>query len=135
VKIKDISLKTSTPASTLRYYEKIGLLPTISRQSGQRVYSESMLWRVNFINAAKSTGFTLEEIKLLFQHADNNNDWRYAANQKLDQINNQIEQLQRMHMALSHVVEQGCLDDGIAMFANKTELSNIKRRQENTECK
>jgi DNA-binding transcriptional MerR regulator len=131
MKIKDISLKTSTPASTLRYYEKIGLLPAISRQSGQRVYSESMLWRVNFINAAKSTGFTLEEIKSLFHLADNNSDWRDAANQKLDEINRQIKQLQRMHTALSHVIEQDCLDDGIAMFANKTELSNIKKRQEN----
>ncbi|MDO6695274.1 MerR family DNA-binding protein [Aliiglaciecola sp. 3_MG-2023] len=132
MKIKDISLKTSTPASTLRYYEKIGLLPEISRQSGQRVYSESMLWRINFINAAKSTGFRLEEIKSLFQLADTNSDWRYAANQKLDEINKQIERLQRMQVALSHVIEQDCLDDGIAMFANKTELSNIKRRQENS---
>lgn len=123
MKIKDISLKTSTPASTLRYYEKIGLLPAISRQSGQRVYSESMLWRVNFINVAKSTGFRLEEIKSLFQLADNNSDWRNAAKQKLDEINKQIAQLQSMQVALSHVIEQDCLDDGIAMFANKTELS------------
>ena len=123
MKIKDISFKTSTPASTLRYYEKIGLLPTISRQSGQRIYSESMLWRINFINAAKSTGFTLEEIKALFQQADNNGDWRHAAKQKLNEIQRQIQQLQEMHAALSHVVEQDCLDDGIAMFAQKPELS------------
>lgn len=126
MKIKDISNKTNTPASTLRYYEKIGLLPAISRHSGQRIYGESILWRINFINAAKSTGFTLKEIKALFQQADNKGDWRLAATQKLDEIKKQILQLQKMHAALSQVVEQDCLDDGIAMFAQKPELSLIK---------
>jgi DNA-binding transcriptional MerR regulator len=119
VKIKDISSKTGTPASTLRYYEKIGLLPTVARQSGQRVYTESMVWRVNFINAAKSTGFTLEEIKELFQLSDNDGNWRDAANIKLNELALQIKKLQSMHGALSHVLEHNCLDDGIAMFAQK----------------
>tara|TARA_R110002073_G_C9485949_1_gene580437 strand:- start:2340 stop:2750 length:411 start_codon:yes stop_codon:yes gene_type:complete len=131
VKIKDIASKTDTPASTLRYYEKRGLLPTISRESGQRVYGESMLWRVNFINAAKATGFTLEEIKTLFQQADNKGNWRLAATQKLDEIQKQILQLQNMHSALSHVVEQDCLDDGIAMFAQKPALSSVNRHLHN----
>ena len=122
MKIKDISSKTGTPASTLRYYEKIGLLPTVSRQSGQRVYTDSMVWRVNFINVAKSTGFTLDEIKALFQLSDNDGNWRDAANIKLSELTLQIKKLQSMHSALSHVLEHNCLDDGIAMFAQKHDL-------------
>jgi DNA-binding transcriptional MerR regulator len=123
MKIKDIASKTNTPASTLRYYEKIGLLPLAERQSGQRVYSESMLWRVRFIGAAKSTGFTLDEIQALFQQADNLGDWRNTAQQKLHEIESQISQLQKMHVALTHVIQHDCLDDGLAAFAEKPELS------------
>ena len=123
MRIKDISTKTGTPASALRYYEKIGLLPTVSRQSGQRVYTEPMVWRVNFINAAKSTGFTLEEIKALFQLSDNDGNWRDAANKKLSELALQVKKLQNMHGALSHVLEHNCLDDGIAMFAQKPNIA------------
>ena len=126
MKIKDIADKTSTPASTLRYYEKVGLLPIVQRSSGQRIYNESMVWRVNFISAAKSTGFTLSEIKALFQLADTNDNWRSAAIQKLNEIEKQMQQLQKMHSALSHVVEHDCLDDGIASFAQKSDVLLFK---------
>ena len=133
MKIKELSTKTGTPASTLRYYEKLGILPVASRHSGQRVYSESMVWRVNFIRAAKSTGFTLNEIKALFHLADNNDNWRNAANVKLNEIEQEIQKLQKMHAALSHVVEHDCLDDGIAMFAQKSDVLLYKNVSEDSQ--
>jgi DNA-binding transcriptional MerR regulator len=51
---------------TVRYYEKIGLMPKPKRkESRYRVYDESDLARLKFIFRAKQLGFTLKEIKEL----------------------------------------------------------------------
>lgn len=56
---------------TLRYYEKIKLLPTPQRtSSGYRYYPEETLTRLAFIKQAKDSGFSLEEIKQLFSIID-----------------------------------------------------------------
>jgi len=49
---------------TLRYYEKIGLLKHVQRNSsGHRVYSNKDIDWVSFIKRLKDTGMRLEEIK------------------------------------------------------------------------
>ncbi len=65
-KIGDVSKQLGVSAHTLRYYEKIELLPTITKnQSGQRVYSESIIQRIQFIRRAQRMQFSLDEIKQL----------------------------------------------------------------------
>ena len=55
-------LTTLTP-HTLRYYEKLGLLTNISRNSsGHRAYSQADIDWVTFINRLKATGMPLEQI-------------------------------------------------------------------------
>ncbi len=57
---------------TLRYYEKIGLLPRIGRSgSGIRAYGERDLSRLRFIQRAQKMGFTLAEIGMLLTMRDN----------------------------------------------------------------
>jgi MerR family redox-sensitive transcriptional activator SoxR len=51
--------------SALRYYESIGVLPNPQRESGQRRYEAGVLQRIEFIQAAKRAGFSMEEMKLL----------------------------------------------------------------------
>ena len=122
MKISEVAKKTNTPASSLRYYEKIGLLPKVNRISTQRVYPDSIIWRVNFINAASATGFSLADIKSLFDHADNDLDWRKLAKQRLGEIEIQIQQLNKMTDAIKHIIQFDCLDTGIAMFSQKPDL-------------
>ncbi|TLZ19504.1 MAG: MerR family DNA-binding transcriptional regulator, partial [Gammaproteobacteria bacterium] len=47
--IGEVAREAGVPASTLRYYEKAGLLPAPPRRSGQRCYSEAVFGRINLI--------------------------------------------------------------------------------------
>jgi DNA-binding transcriptional MerR regulator len=51
-------------ADTIRFYERIGLLPKPERkESGYRVYDQAALKRVRFIKQAQSLGFSLDEVQ------------------------------------------------------------------------
>jgi DNA-binding transcriptional MerR regulator len=69
--IGQLARAASVPTSTLRYYERIGLLQPVARTAGNyRLYDEKALERVHFIRAAQATGFTLEDITALLQLQD-----------------------------------------------------------------
>lgn len=54
------------PTSTVRYYERIGLLEPENRSYGNyRLYGEVSLNKVKFIRSAQATGFTLDDTKAL----------------------------------------------------------------------
>ncbi len=58
-----IAEQFNVTAHTLRYYEKIGLLPPISKNSrGQRIYSQRDIDRLHFIKRAQRMHFSLKEI-------------------------------------------------------------------------
>ncbi len=62
-RISDAARRTGLPTSTLRYYERIGLLPAPERtDSGYRAYEERALDRLAFIARARDLGLRLEEI-------------------------------------------------------------------------
>lgn len=89
-------------ADTLRYYEKIGLLPHIARTpSGLRNYTQKDISRIQFIKRAQSIGFTLDEISQLlsFREAPQKAkpEVRKLANEKLKDIRNKLDVLQRLH--------------------------------------
>ena len=63
INIREMSERSSVPASTLRYYEKLGLITSERETSGShRRYSESTFHRVIYITLAQRAGFSLEEI-------------------------------------------------------------------------
>ncbi|MED1949443.1 MerR family transcriptional regulator [Brevibacillus centrosporus] len=69
--ISDIARLTGISAYTLRYYEKIGVLPDPTRQEGRkngiRRYSDQDLRFIRFIHGLKQTGMKLEEIAAFVQ--------------------------------------------------------------------
>jgi DNA-binding transcriptional MerR regulator len=66
--IGQLARAAGVPTSTVRYYERIGLLHPDARTAGNyRLYSEEALERLHFIRAAQTTGFTLEDITVLIQ--------------------------------------------------------------------
>jgi MerR family redox-sensitive transcriptional activator SoxR len=63
INIREMSERTSVPASTLRYYEKLGLITSERETSGShRRYSESTFHRIIYVTLAQRAGFNLEEI-------------------------------------------------------------------------
>ena len=61
MKIQEVSERYGLSADTLRYYERIGLIPTVNRtESGIRDYNELDIRRVDFIKCMRSAGLPLE---------------------------------------------------------------------------
>ena len=66
-----LSKRTGVNSETIRYYEKIGLMPPPSRSSGgHRVYGQSDLKRLSFIRRSRELGFTLRETRDLLELVD-----------------------------------------------------------------
>ena len=61
--IGEVSERTGVPASTLRYYDDLGLVRPAARSAGQRRYSSSSVRDVGLIVYLRDVGFTLAEIK------------------------------------------------------------------------
>lgn len=69
--ISQLARAGGVPPSTVRYYERIGLLYPEERTAGNyRVYDEESLARLRFIRAAQATGFALEHITTLLHLRD-----------------------------------------------------------------
>lgn len=61
MKISEVSEQSGLSVDTLRYYEKIGLLPPVNRtESGIRKYSELDVRRVDFIKCMRTAGLPIE---------------------------------------------------------------------------
>jgi DNA-binding transcriptional MerR regulator len=65
--ISQLADRSGVPATTLRYYEDVGLLPAGRTPAGYRSYGEDAVERLGFITAAKRLGLPLEEIAELLQ--------------------------------------------------------------------
>ncbi len=63
MQISDVSEKFDISPDTLRYYERVGLLPPVRRsKSGLRDYSESDLMWIDFIKCMRSAGLPIEQL-------------------------------------------------------------------------
>lgn len=74
--IGEISEKLEIPASTLRYYEEIGILTNVKRtKSGQRIYEECHMNRLKTILCFKCAGFSISQLQhfFLFENAEKDN--------------------------------------------------------------
>ena len=85
--IKEISARLNIPASTLRYYEKRGIIGPLARRTGVRVFSEEDLKLLQIVQCLKKTGMPIEEIRQFAERAD-------LFEHHKAQIEHQIEQLQ-----------------------------------------
>ena len=102
--IGEVSVRTDVAATTLRYYEQIGLIPAPARAGGQRRYDDAVIDRLNVIRLCKTAGFSLDEIQLLFtDDAPGRPASRALAETKLAEIDAKISEL---HLARA-IVEWG----------------------------
>lgn len=69
--IGQLASAAQTPAATIRYYEKIGLLSSPSRTDGNyRQYSSDDLDRLAFVRRAREIGFTIDQVRSLLAFSD-----------------------------------------------------------------
>ncbi len=125
-RISEVSRKINLSADTLRYYEKIGLLPPVSRNSaGIRVYDDQDLSRLGFIRRAQTMNFSLAEIGQLLEMRTSpqnaRNEVRELTQRKLLEVEKNLGELGTLRDELQLLVnlcqgsEEGCpILEGIA---------------------
>lgn len=92
-------------ASTLRYYEEIGLIKPVARNGLRRQYNEETIAQLALITLGKAGGFSLEEIRSLFDGNQTPTLTGAALHQKADELDSQIERMTTMSRLLRHVAE------------------------------
>ncbi len=114
--IKEVSEKTGISAHTLRFYEKEGLLPDIERNTnGVRMYCDDNITWIETVQALRSTGLPLAEIKQyleLYRSKDSTLEQRkelllHQKNKVEDQISRLIKTLEILNYKLALLDAQG----------------------------
>jgi DNA-binding transcriptional MerR regulator len=94
--IGEVARRTGIAATTLRYYEQIGLLAPAARVGGQRRYGDAILARLEVIRLCKTAGFALDDIAVLFaDDAPGRPVSRALARSKLAEIDARMDELRR----------------------------------------
>ncbi len=100
MRISEVAKTTGIPVSTIRFYEKRGVIPKPARNGQDRSFSEKDISTLQFVRDAQSVGLLLSDISNLVQGS-----WETAELQELvtkhrQDIQKQIETLQRIDGAL-----------------------------------
>lgn len=96
--ISEAAQKTGLPPSTIRYYDKEGLLPNIKRKNGIRVFEDMDLRLMGLLTCLKNTGMPIKRIREYVELTSKGDDTlqeRYEIIKSQRQfVLDQIEQLQ-----------------------------------------
>lgn len=110
--IGEVARRAGLATSSIRYYERIGLLPEPDREGGQRRYRADVLGKLGFIGVAQSAGFKLREIKELIAGVDGTDGLgepiRTLSSHKLVEVEALLERTQAMKGWLEVAKECGC---------------------------
>ena len=108
--ISEVSQKYGLPADTLRYYEKVGLIPPVNRkESGVRDYTETDCGWVEFIKCMRGAGLSIEtliEYVSLFRRGNRTLQKRkQLLIKERDALQQRVEQMQQTLNRLNHKIE------------------------------
>lgn len=91
--------------STLLYYDKIGLLKPSSRnEANYRLYTDADVHKMELINTYRQTGLPLDEIAQLLESDENKSC--SILEQRLQQLNKEINQLRQQQQVIVQLIEQ-----------------------------
>ena len=106
--IGEVARRAGVATSTVRYYERRGLLAADARRSGQRRYRASSLRTLVFIGMLQDAGLSLDDIAAVLD-AEDIGEWKGVAEQRLAVLDAEIERLQHAAMYLRGAL--GCRFD------------------------
>jgi MerR family redox-sensitive transcriptional activator SoxR len=126
--IGEVARRAGVATSSIRYYERIALLPEPERVHGQRRYDADVLGKLGFIGVAQSAGFKLAEIRELIDGVDSAtgmaNQMRSLSSRKLDEVEALLERTKAMKGWLEVAKECGCASPAeCALFPAPDEAS------------
>jgi MerR family redox-sensitive transcriptional activator SoxR len=108
--IGEIARRAGLRPSAVRYYERVGLLNPVPRAGGRRRYDSAAFHRLSAIRLAQRAGFSLDEIKRLFEaeRRPGGAGWRALVESKLREVRARIDEAQMMERMLLESLECGC---------------------------
>src|SRR5262252_3938689 len=109
--IGQLGRATDTKVETIRYYEKIGLLPAPRRTAGNyRSYAAEHLERLGFIRRARQLGFSIEDVRELLKLAAHGErsceEVDHLVARHLETTERKIEALTRLRRELSGTLDK-----------------------------
>lgn len=105
--IGQVAKLTGLPASTLRYYEEMGLIRAVGRHGLRRVFSAAVLDQLALVTLGRNAGFTLEEVGQMFKAGAPAEIDRTMLRTKADELDHKIKQLTAVRDGLRHAAECG----------------------------
>jgi MerR family transcriptional regulator, redox-sensitive transcriptional activator SoxR len=106
--IGQVAEESGLPASTIRFYEKAGVLPKPSRIGGRRQYGPSILERLAVVDRARACGFSLTEIRQLFygfrDGVQPSERWQVLARRKISELDEMAHKI----AATKELLQRAC---------------------------
>ena len=100
--IADVAKRAGVPASTLRFYEKQGLIKSVGPQGVRRQFTPGVLDQLALIALGQAAGLSLDEIRsMLSPHGGPNIDRKVLAS-KADEIEAKVRHLRAVGRGLRH---------------------------------
>jgi MerR family mercuric resistance operon transcriptional regulator len=110
IQIGELSHRSGCNIETIRYYERIGLLPPPARSASRyRLYDDGSVRRLSFVRRARELGFSLDEVRTLLalsseQNRDACAEVRDVAASHLADVRAKIADLRAMERVLADAV-------------------------------
>ena len=109
--IGTLSDRTGCHIETIRYYERIGLMPRTARsEGGHRLYGDADVRRLGFVCRGRELGFTLDQIRTLLRLVDGGRytcaHVRRITAAHLDDVHRKIADLRTIERVLGDMVAQ-----------------------------
>ncbi|AOE85324.1 helix-turn-helix domain-containing protein [Pseudomonas sp. TCU-HL1] len=103
--IAEVARRTGLPSSTLRYYEKKGLITSLSQQGTRRWFAPGILGQLALISLGQAAGLSLDEIRSMFSPNGEPNIDRKLLLARAEEIDALVKRLQAMSHGLRHAAD------------------------------
>jgi DNA-binding transcriptional MerR regulator len=100
--IAEVAKRTGVPASTLRYYEKRGLIASLAPQGTRRRFGPAVLDQLALVALGQAAGLSLDEVRSMLSPAGRPNIDRKLLAAKASELDTTIRQLSAVRRGLRH---------------------------------
>ncbi|AIC93172.1 MerR family transcriptional regulator [Shouchella lehensis] len=132
IRIGELANKIGVSKKTLYHYEGLGILkPSVINDKGYRYYNERAISRLQKILLLKSIGYTLKQIKILFDsemHTDENQSWIDSLTDQVRIIEAEKDRLSRLQYYLNATIQVIKLKDDLRPQEMLDLLEDLNKR-------
>ncbi len=118
--IGEVARRAGIRASAIRYYESVGVLPPARLVHTKRRYTPDIFQQLLLIQCAQAAGLTIAEMRLVLNPQEDHleGDWRALVRQKLLEMEQRRQDIERMQRILNEALQRKHLtvEEAIRLF-------------------